>query len=456
MSVAQATTGHNRRRPGLPRSTAPNRGVVAAGRAFPRLRRDLVLIPQEGAGAGVVVQDPRAQRFFRFGDTERFLLSRLTGQSSVEQIRQDVCLWSGEQWECEEIESFLLDLERAGLLESGAGAPGSPEIAARGGVLGVLARKGLRFRSSDTAETVDDPSVEGRAADREREHFARAVRAIARGQGGEARQALDRVLVLNPANRRAAALRTLLDRRPGVSAAEEPAERPAVAPAPASGSGASRRPLNPFYLRYRLGDPDKMLAALARPLGFVWTRGFALVYLALLAVAGWIGLTHHAEILGSVPVLDPGLWVLLLVAAAVGLTVFHEAAHGLAARHLGVPVREVGVMLIFFVMPAVYVDVSGAWLLRRRSQRLLVTIAGPLFDLGATALALLAWRVLPPGPLQATVLLIGGVSALSLLMNLNPLIRLDGYWALSDVSGIPNLRAVAVGELRQTLGGLFG
>ena len=57
------------------------------------------------------------------------------------------------------------------------------------------------------------------------------------------------------------------------------------------------------------------------------------------------------------------------------VTTAHEFAHGLACKHFGGEVHEIGFLLLYF-QPAFYRNVSDAWLFAKKSQRLWVTFAG--------------------------------------------------------------------------------
>ena len=74
------------------------------------------------------------------------------------------------------------------------------------------------------------------------------------------------------------------------------------------------------------------------------------------------------------------------------VTMMHEFAHGLTCRYFGGKVREVGFMLIYF-MPALYCNVSDAWMFTERRQRIWVMAAGGYFQLIVWGMATVVWRV---------------------------------------------------------------
>lgn len=129
--------------------------------------------------------------------------------------------------------------------------------------------------------------------------------------------------------------------------------------------------------------------------------------------------------------------------------VIHEWAHAAATKHYGREVRRGG-FLIYLGMPAAFVDTTDIWMEPRR-PRITVSWAGPHSGFvvgGLASLALLAG----PGPLAGRVLYqFAFLTYMTSFMNLNPLLKLDGYYILMDWLEIPRLRerslAFVVGPL---------
>lgn len=196
-----------------------------------------------------------------------------------------------------------------------------------------------------------------------------------------------------------------------------------------------------LFLQIPLFGPDAFLsrtAAFARPF---FTRWAFLIWIASIATAGLVVTRNWAEF--TEPVGDifrnenlPLLWVSLIV-----LKVAHEFGHAYATKLLGGRVSEMGIFLMIFT-PCAYVDASATWGFSRKRDRLIVCLAGMYVELFIAALAVLAWSVFPPGlwrsVLHNVVLL---ASVVTIGFNLNPLMRFDGYYVLSDLVEIPNLRA---------------
>jgi putative peptide zinc metalloprotease protein len=117
-----------------------------------------------------------------------------------------------------------------------------------------------------------------------------------------------------------------------------------------------------------------------------------------------------------------------------------------------------GVALLVMA-PVLYTDTSAAWRLRERRQRLAVGVAGIAAECCLAAYALLLWSFLPDGVLRSIVFVWATTTwVLTVLINLSPFMRFDGYYLFSDLIDVPNLQdrsfALARHQLRETLFGL--
>jgi multidrug efflux pump subunit AcrA (membrane-fusion protein) len=194
-----------------------------------------------------------------------------------------------------------------------------------------------------------------------------------------------------------------------------------------------------LFWRKKFFDPDRLFGWLEPRIRFFWTRWFLVLSAACIVLAAgliWANRAQMASSLAGALRWQTVLWAWLVLAA---VTALHEAAHGLTCKHHGGEVHEVGFLLLFF-MPCFYCNVSDAWLFKEKSKRLWVTFAGGYFELFLWALAVFAWRLTLPGTLPhhlAVVVL--SACGVQTLFNFNPLLKLDGYYLLSDWAEIPNL-----------------
>jgi putative peptide zinc metalloprotease protein len=142
------------------------------------------------------------------------------------------------------------------------------------------------------------------------------------------------------------------------------------------------------------------------------------------------------------------VWTILMVWPIVfSVSAYHEFSHGLTCSHYGGQVKEMGFILIYF-SPAFYCDVSDAWMFPKRRHRMFVTLAGGYSQLMFWGLCTIVWRITEPDTfINHTMVVVVVFSGLQTLLNFNPLIKLDGYYMLSDYLEVPNLRAKAFSTL---------
>jgi putative peptide zinc metalloprotease protein len=211
-----------------------------------------------------------------------------------------------------------------------------------------------------------------------------------------------------------------------------------------------------FYLRLKAFDPDRLLGTLAVRLRFVFSPAFLIFSAALILLAAFTAAANGSAIARDFSlVLRPQtlLWAYLTVLLVITI---HEFSHGITCKHFGGSVHDLGFLLLYF-QPAFYCNVSDAWLFPERSKRLWVTLAGAYSELLVWASATLVWRVVEPGTaLSFMALVVMVTSGVRTLFNLNPLIKLDGYYLLSDGVRIPNLRKKAFAFLRDRVRRLLG
>jgi hypothetical protein len=138
--------------------------------------------------------------------------------------------------------------------------------------------------------------------------------------------------------------------------------------------------------------------------------------------------------------LGPGR-VAAIVLVGLAVTLVHELGHAFTCKHFGGEVRELGFMLVY-LQPAFYCNVNDAWSFPELRARLWVTAAGMWIQMVVAGLAAIVWWFAASGTLLADVMLAAMVAGglTSVLTNLNPLLPLDGYFALTDWLGIANLR----------------
>jgi putative peptide zinc metalloprotease protein len=197
-------------------------------------------------------------------------------------------------------------------------------------------------------------------------------------------------------------------------------------------------------------NPDRLLTRIEKNLRFCFSPAFftivcsAIVISIIISISNWESLFISS---GTLLSLYSVPFIVIVVSAV--LTV-HEFAHGLTLKHYGGKVEEMGFMLLYFI-PAFYCNVSDAWMLKKR-ERIWVSLSGGFIQIFIWALATIAWRILAPETLASHISIIAiAFSGIQTLFNFNPLIRLDGYYLLSDSIAITNLRPKALSYLKNRI-----
>ncbi len=208
------------------------------------------------------------------------------------------------------------------------------------------------------------------------------------------------------------------------------------------------RLLNIMFARFPLLDPDAFLVRALPWVGKLISGWGALIWLAVVGAGLKVAADHFSALRDQAQgIIDPGN-LILLYAGLVLLKSAHEFGHAFFCRRFGGEVHAMGILLMIFT-PIPYMDATSAWGFRERWKRVLVGAAGMMVELFFAAIAALVWVNTGQGTLHAlayNMMFIASVS--TILFNLNPLLRFDGYYILSDLVGIPNLSQRASGQLR--------
>ncbi|HEV2491285.1 MAG TPA: efflux RND transporter periplasmic adaptor subunit [Candidatus Acidoferrales bacterium] len=209
-----------------------------------------------------------------------------------------------------------------------------------------------------------------------------------------------------------------------------------------------------LYITFKAWDPDKTLAWLDPWLSWMYTREFVIfsgaLFLITLAILShdWTRIAGDTAALWSFTnksAFDIWLfWILMLVLGGI-----HEFGHGLTCKHYGGSVHQMGFMLIYLT-PAFFTDTTDILLMDRVAPRQWTIFAGIWVEMTVCGLSALIWNFTLPGSIVSDVaykmMLLSGIQGA--LLNLNPLIKADGYYALSQHLQVDNLREDAFAYLK--------
>ncbi len=201
---------------------------------------------------------------------------------------------------------------------------------------------------------------------------------------------------------------------------------------------------NILYIKIPVFDPERLLQKMLRYVGFIFTMGFFLLSVGFMLGAVVLVATHFEIFRAKLPDYHEFfsfktvvyLWVALGV-----VKVIHEFGHGLSCKVFGGEVHEMGALFLCF-SPALYCNVSDAWVLPSKWHRIIISAAGIYVELLIAAAATFMWWNTPAQPfvnnLALSLMVVCSVS--TVVFNANPLMRYDGYYVLADWLEIPNLR----------------
>ncbi|MBM7752360.1 putative peptide zinc metalloprotease protein [Microbacterium laevaniformans] len=203
----------------------------------------------------------------------------------------------------------------------------------------------------------------------------------------------------------------------------------------------------PLTIQLTLCNPSRMLTWLARLMP--WVKSPVLLSVSVgVAVAGLVVLLLRGDAL--VAALSQPVSYATLFALFLGIlvsTALHEVGHGLVLAAYGAAPNRLGVML-FYLLPAFFCDVSDGWRLPKPSQRVHVAMAGIAVQwMIAGTSALLTLVPVLDGWSQG-LMIFTVITFTASLMNLIPFVKLDGYIALMNHVDVSHLRDKAIADAR--------
>ncbi|MEX0675987.1 MAG: biotin/lipoyl-binding protein [Pirellulales bacterium] len=212
---------------------------------------------------------------------------------------------------------------------------------------------------------------------------------------------------------------------------------------------------NVLALRFKGVDPERLLNWLYPKVRWFFSVP-ALVACGLLALSALLLVTvefesFHNKLPTFHQFFEAKNWIYLGATLAV-TKVIHEFGHGLSCKHFGGECHEIGVMFLVLT-PCLYCNVSDSWMLPNKWHRAAIGAAGMYVEIVIASICTYLWWFSQPGMLNQLCLSTMFVCSVStVLFNGNPLLRYDGYYILSDLTEIPNLRQKSSSILSRKLG----
>lgn len=201
-----------------------------------------------------------------------------------------------------------------------------------------------------------------------------------------------------------------------------------------------------LFLRIPIWAPDAFFTRWQH-VGSMAFKPFGLVIwlIFLMLAARALAVNWNMFVMEARQTLNPSnlLWLYAVIILA---KIVHECGHAFACKYFTAKdglvgdVHSMGIMLLLFA-PVPYVDVSSTVQIRSRWRRAAIGLAGVYCELFLAFIATLVWANTAENTslhlLARNCLIITSVT--TLLFNINPLLRFDGYFVFSDLMALPNL-----------------
>lgn len=201
-----------------------------------------------------------------------------------------------------------------------------------------------------------------------------------------------------------------------------------------------------FFIMFHVVDPNRFLNKTVKYVRWLWTPPAVAVFSLFALFTLWIFIRDFPTIWAQTvelysflrkPLLD--IIQFFFILTCIGC--IHEYAHAYATKIYGGDVHDIGLALFYFT-PAFYCDTSDHLMFANKWHRLWVPMAGIYVESILCCFATTLWIVSYPDTLLHELayktMLFTGIS--TVFFNINPMIKTDGYHALSHLLEMPELR----------------
>ncbi len=200
-----------------------------------------------------------------------------------------------------------------------------------------------------------------------------------------------------------------------------------------------------FQVQFKLHDPDAMMNRVMPWIRWWWSPACVAGWLVVFTVVlGFLLFHWDLYWAGFFGLIDPakntlGDWVGLFV-LVFAVSIWHELGHGFTVKRFGGEVHDIGFMFFYFE-PAFYCNVNDSYLFPSTAQRIWCALGGLYFELMLCSVAVASWLLTPAEWwVHGFALTLVFITGLGGLFNMNPLMKLDGYYVLMDWLDVPELR----------------
>lgn len=203
---------------------------------------------------------------------------------------------------------------------------------------------------------------------------------------------------------------------------------------------------NILCIRFKGIDPNRLLDRMLPYVRWIFHPATLISCVVLMLAALSLVMIEFDAFRAKLPEFQQffGVKNIFLLSLTLGVTkVIHEFGHGLSCKYLGGECHEMGIMILVLT-PCLYCNVSDSWMLPNKWHRAAIGMAGVFVECVLAAICTFFWWFTKDGLFHYLCLNVMFISSVStIIFNINPLLRYDGYYILSDILEIPNLRQKA-------------
>lgn len=211
-----------------------------------------------------------------------------------------------------------------------------------------------------------------------------------------------------------------------------------------------------LFFRVPLWHPDGFLTRTKKFGNFLFNR-YLMYLMIFLGIVAIFQITQRwDDFIGTFPSVISFRGLVFYFIAFTLVKIMHEAGHAYKCKSYNIPVPSCGLAFLVF-WPVLYTDTTLSWTLNSK-KRLKIALAGIQIETYVTIIAALIWCNTSNLTLQTICYVTITINWLSsILINISPFMRFDGYYILSDFLRMPNLQyrsfALARWQLRKWLFG---
>ncbi len=206
--------------------------------------------------------------------------------------------------------------------------------------------------------------------------------------------------------------------------------------------------INYLFIKIPLVNPDQFLKRTVHYFMPLMTKTAFILYCIITFLGFFFLITSWSTFIYTFPYFFNTQGVLAYGVAIIFTKIVHELSHAYTAKKYGLRVPTMGVAFLV-LWPVLYTDATDAWRLPDRRQRLVISAAGIIAELLLAGLSTIGWAFTSPGILNSVFFILASTNWVrTLLINVNPALRYDGYYILSDLLGVDNLQTRAFALLR--------